>query len=253
MLDGLLLSCLPVGCALIVFPNTWNPADQFSKLLSNDTWSSSFESCRNRIPEARGSYLLLLKKLELFEGLCSTNCLCIGRIKNPSMLLIFKVLSIYVSFWRDYVFQIQRKFFSVSSVNGYSFLCYLPTQELQILFLMMQHFGVLDSVCLCVYGWTFLLRAWWFVNFLSHMSNSLFKSQHMFTNRVSRCNHSRAKDQVNKILCVVFWTFRFLRSNVYNLTFRVVLYMYLWLGDRLQIDAIVWLGIGKMCHRAWYL
>ncbi len=54
VLDRLLLSCLPVGCALIVFLNTWNLADQFSKLISNDTSSSSFESCRNRIPE-RGS------------------------------------------------------------------------------------------------------------------------------------------------------------------------------------------------------
>jgi hypothetical protein len=40
----------------------------------------------------------------------------------------------------------------VSCVNDYSFLGYVQTQELQILFLMMQHFGVLDSVCLCVYG-----------------------------------------------------------------------------------------------------
>jgi hypothetical protein len=34
--------------------NTWNLADQFSKLLSNDTWSFSFVSCKNRIPD-RGS------------------------------------------------------------------------------------------------------------------------------------------------------------------------------------------------------
>jgi hypothetical protein len=64
------------------------------------------------------------------------------------------------------------------------------------------------------------------------MTNSLFKSQQMFTNHVSRSDHSRAKNQVKKILGVVFSPFRFLLNNVYNLTFRVVLYVYLWLGDR---------------------
>jgi hypothetical protein len=41
--------------------NTWNLADQFSKLLSNDTWSFSFKSCRNRIPD-RGSRICCCSK-----------------------------------------------------------------------------------------------------------------------------------------------------------------------------------------------
>jgi hypothetical protein len=41
---------LCIDCLL----NTWNLADQLSKLLSDATWSFSFESCSNRVPE-RGS------------------------------------------------------------------------------------------------------------------------------------------------------------------------------------------------------
>jgi hypothetical protein len=40
----------------------------------------------------------------------------------------------------------------VSSTNGYSFLWCFQTQEFQIFFLMMQHFGVLDSVFLGIFG-----------------------------------------------------------------------------------------------------
>jgi hypothetical protein len=142
--------CLCIDCLL----NTWNLVYQFIKLLSNDTWIFSFESCRNRIPDGGSPACCCSRTLNYLKA--STNCLCISRIKPPSMRQIFEVLSIYVSFWRDYVIQIQRKVLSVFSVDGYSFLGYFQTQELQILFLMMQHFGVLDSVCLCVYGWTSL-------------------------------------------------------------------------------------------------
>jgi hypothetical protein len=64
-------------------------------------------------------------------------------------------------------------------------------------------------------------------------SNSLFKSQQLPTNHVSRSNHSRAKNQLNRILCIVshgpsgFFDIMCPES----LTFRVVLSMYLWLGE----------------------
>jgi hypothetical protein len=41
-----------------------------------------------------GSYLLVLKYLELFEGLSSTNCLCISRTRPSSMREVDEVLSI---------------------------------------------------------------------------------------------------------------------------------------------------------------
>jgi hypothetical protein len=40
----------------------------------------------------------------------------------------------------------------VSSANGHSFLWCFQTQELQIFFMVMQHFGVLDSVSLDIFG-----------------------------------------------------------------------------------------------------
>jgi hypothetical protein len=46
------------------------------------------------------------------------------------------------------------------------------------------------------------------------ISSSLFESKQMSTNHVSTSNHSRAKNQVNKILYNVFSPFRGFSSNV---------------------------------------
>jgi hypothetical protein len=78
--------------------NTWNLVDQFRKLLSNVTWSVSFESSWNRIPE-RGSPPCCFSRTLNYLKACLLQIAVAGAGLNlPSMRPIFEVLSIWVSF-----------------------------------------------------------------------------------------------------------------------------------------------------------
>ncbi len=111
----------------------------------------------------RESYLLLLKDLELFEGLSSTDCLCMSRIEPASMHPIFEVLSIWFFFEK---IRVLLKFYSNFSPRHLS-MAILSYGAFRLRNFRYCSWWVLDSLSLGIFGWTWvLLRVWWFVNFL---------------------------------------------------------------------------------------